>query len=75
MAGTGPLVSIITVSLNTARFIETAIRSVINQTYPQIEYIIIDGGSTDGTVDIIKKYQTHIAFWESARGPGDCQCF
>lgn len=65
-----PKVSIITVSYNVVNTIENTILSVINQTYPNIEYIIIDGGSTDGTVDIIKKYERKIAYWitESDKG-------
>jgi glycosyltransferase involved in cell wall biosynthesis len=50
-----PLVSIITVCLNSEKFIENTIRSVCEQTYKNIEYIVIDGGSTDGTTGIIKK--------------------
>lgn len=65
-----PLISIITVSFNSADTIERTIRSIINQTYPNIEYIIIDGGSTDGTVDIIKKYASKISYWCSEPDKG-----
>ncbi|WP_110954057.1 glycosyltransferase family 2 protein [Anaerosinus massiliensis] len=58
-------VSIIMVSYNAVKTIEQTILSVIQQTYENIEYIIIDGGSTDGTVDIIKKYQDNIGYWVS----------
>src|SRR6187455_126103 len=60
-----PLVSIITIVYNGEKYIENTIQSVINQSYPNLEYIIIDGGSTDNTVDIIKKYQSHISYWIS----------
>lgn len=59
------LITIITVSYNSVSSIEETILSVISQTYKNIEYIIIDGGSTDGTVDIIKKYQDRISYWIS----------
>ena len=57
-----PLISVITDSYNAVLTIEQTILSVINQTYLNIEYIIIDGGSTDGTVNVIKKYADKIAY-------------
>lgn len=60
-----PKITVITVSYNCVSTIEQTIQSVVGQTYPDMEYIIIDGGSTDGTVDIIKKYHDKIAFWSS----------
>lgn len=65
-----PLISVVTVSFNAVLSIEETILSVINQTYSNIEYIIIDGGSTDGTVDIIKKYHEHISYWISEPDKG-----
>lgn len=65
-----PLISIITVVYNGAKTLEQTIQSVINQTYNNIEYIIIDGGSTDGTLSIIKKYSNHINHWISEEDAG-----
>ncbi|MCG3710612.1 glycosyltransferase [Aliarcobacter butzleri] len=70
-----PLISIITVVFNGEKFLEETIKSVINQTYENIEYIIIDGGSTDGTIDIIKKYEDKISYWVSESDKGISDAF
>lgn len=65
-----PSISVITVTYNVAQEIESTILSVINQSYQNIEYIIIDGGSTDGTVEIIERYADNIAYWVSEPDKG-----
>jgi glycosyltransferase involved in cell wall biosynthesis len=67
---TKPLFSVITVVLNGEKYLEESILSIIKQTYKNIEYIIIDGGSTDGTLDIIRKYNDFIDFWISEKDNG-----
>ena len=65
-----PLVSIITICLNNEKYLEQTIQSVVNQTYKKIEYIIIDGGSTDKSLEIIKKYESQITYWKSEPDKG-----
>ena len=65
-----PRISVVTVVFNGAATIEATIKSVLSQEYPELEFVIIDGGSTDGTVEIIKRYETGISAWVSAPDKG-----
>ncbi|MFZ9937930.1 MAG: glycosyltransferase, partial [Luteolibacter sp.] len=65
-----PKISIVTPSYNQGRYIEETIRSILLQGYPDLEYFIMDGGSTDETVEIIRKYEPWLAGWVSEKDKG-----
>lgn len=65
-----PKISIVTSVFNGAKYLEKTILSVLNQNYPNLEYIIIDGGFTDDTINIIKKYEKQLTYWISEKDNG-----
>jgi glycosyltransferase involved in cell wall biosynthesis len=65
-----PTITLVTPSYNQAAFLEQTLRSVIDQRYPALEYIVIDGGSSDGSVDILKAFADHLAYWVSEPDEG-----
>ena len=60
---THPKISVVVPSFNQVEYLELALRSIIDQEYPNLELIVIDGGSTDGSPDVVRKHESHMKFW------------
>lgn len=73
MTEIAPLISIVTPSFNQAQFLETTMRSVLDQDYPRLEYIVIDGGSTDGSAELIRAHEAQLAYWTSEADQGQAE--
>jgi glycosyltransferase involved in cell wall biosynthesis len=70
MINSKPKISIVTTCLNSIDYIEETIKSILNQNYPNLEYIIIDGGSTDGTIEVVERYKSQLKYFSSEKDFG-----